>query len=130
MVDDAAAEVGGGAWTPFEEPLHDAFPSLHEAQRAWLGAIDSLPAPDRKTHELIRMVVTVLQRNPLGVERHARFAAEVGATWDEILGSIMLTTPGGGLVPAVEAIRPARTGYEAGAATEPETDGDAEEDAP
>ena len=49
-----------------------------------------------------------------------RFAREVGATWEEILGSIMLTTPGAGLLPAVQAIPHARNGYEA--AREAESD--------
>jgi alkylhydroperoxidase/carboxymuconolactone decarboxylase family protein YurZ len=105
---------------PFEEPLHEVFPALHEAQNAFMAQIDSLESPDRKTHELIRMVVTVMLRNPEGVERHARLAREVGATWEEILGSIMLTVPGGGLLPAVQAIPPARVGFEA--AREAETD--------
>ena len=30
---------------PFEEPLHEVFPALHEAQSSWLGQIDSLEAP-------------------------------------------------------------------------------------
>jgi alkylhydroperoxidase/carboxymuconolactone decarboxylase family protein YurZ len=108
-------------WTfPFEGTLHDAFPALHEAQSAWLAQIDSLPVPDRKTHELIRLVCTVILRNPPGIERHARFAAEVGATWDEILGSMMLTTVGFGVLPAVEAIDSARRGFEA--AAQPEDD--------
>jgi alkylhydroperoxidase/carboxymuconolactone decarboxylase family protein YurZ len=97
----------------FEEPLHEVFPQLHSAQNAWLAQLDSITAPDRKTHELIRMVVTVGLRNPAGVARHARLAREVGASWDEILGSIMLTVPGHGLLPAVEAIPHARRGYEA-----------------
>ncbi|MFM8236269.1 MAG: carboxymuconolactone decarboxylase family protein [Actinomycetota bacterium] len=103
---------------PFEEPLHEVFPQLHAAQNAWLSQIDSLAAPDRKTHELIRMVVTVGLRNGPGVARHARLAAEVGATWDEILGSIMLTVPGHGLLPAVEAIPHARRGFDAARAAE------------
>jgi alkylhydroperoxidase/carboxymuconolactone decarboxylase family protein YurZ len=106
---------------PFEGPLHEVFPALHEAQNAWMSQIDSLAAPDRKTHELIRLVCTVVLRNPPGVERHARLAREVGASWDEILGSIMLTLPGFGLLPAVEAIPHARRGFDA--APEPETDG-------
>lgn len=97
---------------PFEEPLHEVFPQLHEAQNAWMAQIDSLRAPDRKTHELIRMAVTVVLRNPAGVSRHAQLAREVGATWEEILGSVMLTVPGVGLLPAVEAIPHARIGYE------------------
>ena len=97
---------------PFEEPLHEVFPQLHAAQNAWMAQVDSLKAPDRKTHELIRMVVTVCLRNPEGVVRHARLAREVGATWEEILGSVMLTVPGFGLLPAVAAIPHARAGYE------------------
>jgi alkylhydroperoxidase/carboxymuconolactone decarboxylase family protein YurZ len=101
-------------WTfPFEGTLHEAFPALHEAQSSWLAQIDSLPSPDRKTHELIRLACTVILRNPSGIERHAQFAAEVGATWDEILGSMMLTTVGFGVLPAVEAIPAARRGFEA-----------------
>jgi len=96
----------------FEEPLHEVFPQLHAAQNAWLSQLDSLRAPDRKTHELIRMAVTVGLRNPAGVRRHAQLAREVGATWEEILGSIMLTVPGFGLLPAVEAIPHARAGFE------------------
>ena len=93
---------------PFEGPLDEVFPALHEAQNAWLSQIDSLKAPDRKTHELIRLVCTVILRNPAGVRRHAMLAEEVGASWDEMLGSIMLTLPGFGLLPAVEAIPHAR----------------------
>lgn len=98
---------------PFEEPLHEAFPALHEAQNSWMSQIDSLREPDRKTHELIRLVCTVVLRNQEGVARHARLAREVGASWEEVLGSIMLTCPGFGLLPAVEAIPNARAGFDA-----------------
>src|SRR5690348_1606004 len=74
---------------PFEERLHEVFPALHDAQSSWLSQIDSLSAPDRKTHELIRLVCTVILRNPPGIRRHAQLAREVGAEWDEVLGSIM-----------------------------------------
>jgi alkylhydroperoxidase/carboxymuconolactone decarboxylase family protein YurZ len=107
---------------PFEGPLHEVFPALHEAQNAWMSQIDSLRAPDRKTHELIRLVCTVILRNPDGVARHAGLAREVGASWDEVLGSIMLTCPGFGLLPAVEAIPAARRGFDA--APEPEEEGE------
>jgi alkylhydroperoxidase/carboxymuconolactone decarboxylase family protein YurZ len=107
---------------PFEGPLHEVFPALHEAQSAWLSQIDSLQAPDRKTHELIRLACTVILRNPPGIERHAMLAREVGASWDEVLGSIMLTVPGFGLLAAVEAIPHARHGFDT--APEPEADDD------
>ena len=103
---------------PFEGALHDVFPALHDAQSSWLSQIDSLPAPDRKTHELIRLVCTVILRNPAGIRRHARLAAEVGASWDEVLGAIMLTVPPFGMLAAVEAIPIAREGFDAAAAPE------------
>lgn len=112
---------------PFEEPIHDVFPALHEAQNAWMSQIDSLRAPDRKTHELIRLVCTVLLRNGDGVARHAGLAREVGASWDEVLGSLMLTVPGFGLLPAAEAIPHARAGFEAARAPDDE---DADADGP
>jgi alkylhydroperoxidase/carboxymuconolactone decarboxylase family protein YurZ len=99
---------------PFEAELHSIAPGLHDAQNAWLSQIDSLKAPDRKTHELIRMVCTVILRNPAGVTRHAMLAAEVGATWEEIAGSILLTEPAFGLLRVVEALPWARKGWERG----------------
>lgn len=97
----------------WEAPVHEVFPALHEAQSAWLGQIDSLSAPDRKTHELIRMVCTVVARNPEGIVRHAMLAREVGATWQDIVGSIMLTAPAFGILAAVEALPHARKGFDA-----------------
>jgi alkylhydroperoxidase/carboxymuconolactone decarboxylase family protein YurZ len=106
---------GGDDWLfPFESELHAFAPGLHEAQNAWLSQIDSLRAPDRKTHELIRMVCTVILRNPPGIQRHAMLAAEVGATWEEIAGSIVLTEPAFGLLLVVEALPWARRGWERG----------------
>ena len=103
----------GDDWVfPFEAELHAFAPGLHEAQNAWLAQIDSLRAPDRKTHELIRMVCTVILRNPPGVQRHAMLAAEVGATWEEIAGSIVLTEPAFGLLRGGRgtALGPSRVG--------------------
>jgi alkylhydroperoxidase/carboxymuconolactone decarboxylase family protein YurZ len=108
---------------PFEGPLHEVFPALHEAQSTWLSQIDSLRAPDRKTHELIRLACTVILRNGPGIVRHAQLAREVGASWDEVVGSIMLTCPGFGILPAVEALPFAREGFDSAAASdEPESD--------
>jgi alkylhydroperoxidase/carboxymuconolactone decarboxylase family protein YurZ len=102
----------------FERYFHEVAPGLHEAQNAWMSAIDSLRSPDRKTHELIRMVCTVILRNPAGVERHAMLATEVGATWEEIAGSILLTEPAFGLLRAIEALPAARRGFNAALASE------------
>ena len=104
---------------PFEEPLHEVFPQLHEAQNAWLAQVDSLQALDRKTHELIRMVVTVGLRNPPGVERHARLGARGRRDrGTRSSAAIMLTMPGLGVLPAVEAIPHARRGFEAASEAE------------
>jgi len=113
----AGAGADDDQWTfTFESALHAVAPGVHDAQNAWLSQIDSLRAPDRKTHELIRMVCTVALRNRQGVTRHAMLAAEVGATWEEVAGSIVLTEPAFGLLGAVEALPWARQGWERGRA--------------
>jgi alkylhydroperoxidase/carboxymuconolactone decarboxylase family protein YurZ len=99
---------------PSEKFLHEWAPGVLQAQNAWMASIDSLRAPDRKTHELIRMVCTVIARQPGGVQRHARLAAEVGASWDEVSGSILLTEPAFGIVLAIQALPAARRGYKQG----------------
>jgi alkylhydroperoxidase/carboxymuconolactone decarboxylase family protein YurZ len=101
---------------PSEKFLHEWAPGVLQAQNAWMASIDSLRAPDRKTHELIRMVCTVIARQPGGVQRHARLAAEVGASWDEIAGSILLTEPAFGIVLAIQALPSARRGFKQGSA--------------
>ena len=111
-----AAGAGDEFVFPFEPALHAVAPGVHAAQNGWLSQIDSLRAPDRKTHELIRMVCTVALRNRQGVTRHAMLAAEVGATWEEVAGSIVLTEPAFGLLGAVEALPWARQGWERGRA--------------
>ncbi len=99
---------------PDTPSLRDAFPALREAQNVYLGQIDSLQSPDRKTHELVRLACSAILRHPPGVERHAMLAAEFGATWEDVVGTLVLTQPGFGLVPSLEALSPARTGFERG----------------
>ena len=111
---------------PSELYLNEWAPGVLQAQNARMSSIDSLRAPDRKTHELIRMVCTVIARQPGGVQRHARLAAEVGASWDEIAGSILLTEPAFGIVLAIQALPAARRGYKQGAAGSREVDDDDE----
>jgi alkylhydroperoxidase/carboxymuconolactone decarboxylase family protein YurZ len=110
---------------PSERFLGEWAPGVLQAQNTWMASIDSLRAPDRKTHELIRMVCTVIARQLGGVQRHARLAAEVGATWDEIAGSILLTEPAFGIVLAIQALPAARRGFKQGtAAFQEDDDGD------
>jgi alkylhydroperoxidase/carboxymuconolactone decarboxylase family protein YurZ len=112
---------------PSEKFLNEWAPGVLQAQNAWMASIDSLRAPDRKTHELIRMVCTVVARQPGGVQRHARLAAEVGATWDEIAGSILLTEPAFGIVLAIQALPAARRGFKQGSTG---VQGDDDDDSP
>ena len=111
--DDVEEAISSFPWETF---LHRWAPSVLQAQNTWMASIDSLRAPDRKTHELIRMVCLVIAGQPGGVQLHARLAAEVGASWDEIAGSILLTEPSFGLVLAIQALPAARRGYKQGAA--------------
>jgi alkylhydroperoxidase/carboxymuconolactone decarboxylase family protein YurZ len=113
---------------PSERFLHELAPGVLQAQNAWMASIDSLRAPDRKTHELIRMVCTVVARQPGGVQRHARLAAEVGATWEEIAGSILLTEPAFGIVLAIQAFPAARRGFKQGVAGFREADDESSDD--
>jgi alkylhydroperoxidase/carboxymuconolactone decarboxylase family protein YurZ len=113
---------------PSEKFLNEWAPGVLQAQNAWMASIDSLRAPDRKTHELIRMVCTVIARQPGGVQRHARLAAEVGATWDEIAGSILLTEPAFGIVLAIQALPAARRGFKQGTAVRRDDEDDSPAD--
>jgi len=122
-VADAAPppEHPGSDWTfAYEPPLHEVFPDLLESWSGFMARLEALPAPDRKTHELIRLVCSVVLRHGPGVERHAMLAREVGATWEEIVGAIVLTVPGFGIVPAVQALPAARQGFDAAPETEAE----------
>lgn len=94
--------------------LGQTFPAMKEASSAYLGAIDSLPSPDRRTHELIRLACSVILRHPGAIERHAMLAAEFGATWADVVGTLVLTEPGFGLIPARDAMVHARSGFERG----------------
>jgi hypothetical protein len=64
----------------------------------------------------------VVARQHGGVQRHARLAAQVGATWDEIAGSILLTEPAFGIVLAMQALPFARRGFNQGSAEVHEVD--------
>jgi len=110
-------------WTfPWEQAVEEVATGLHATQSAWLAAIDSLTILDRKTHELIRLVCTAILRNEPGLERHARLAAEAGASWDEIVCALLLTQPAFGVLPMAEGLESARRGFEAAEAAETNAD--------
>ncbi|MCX6523827.1 MAG: carboxymuconolactone decarboxylase family protein [Actinobacteria bacterium] len=94
--------------------MQEAFPALADGLSGYLSALDGLPGIDRKTHELIRLACTVILRHGPAVRRHAMLAAEFGATWQEVLGTMVLTQPSFGLVPAREMLPFAQEGFEEG----------------
>ena len=101
----------------------DALPRVTDALSGYLAAVDAMGALDRKTHELIRLACTVILRHGPGVERHAMLATELGASWEEVLATLVLTQPTFGLVPAREMLPHARAGHEAGVAAMATGDG-------
>ena len=105
---------------PYEAALHEAFPRYHDVQSEWLSALDSLTALDRKTHELVRLALAASRLNRSGIERHARFATEMGATWPELCEAILLTSPAYGVLPAAEAIPVAKAAFDSAAMPEVE----------
>lgn len=94
--------------------MQEAFPKATDALSGYLAQLEDLPGLDHKTNELVRLACTTILRHGPGVQRHAMLAAEFGASWDEVLGVLVLTQPSFGLVPAREMLSFARDGFEAG----------------
>ncbi len=111
--DARGAGATGANWThPLEADLPALAPRLHELEQAWLAQIDSLEAPERKTHELIQMVCMAIRGNQNGVAYYASLATEVGATWEDIAGSLVIIAPSFGLLAVAEALPHAKRGFE------------------
>lgn len=94
--------------------MRETFPAAADQLSGYLAQLEDLPGLDNKTKELVRLTCTTVLRHGPGVKRHAMLSAEFGATWEEILGVMVLTQPSFGLVPAREMLPFAREGYDAG----------------
>jgi alkylhydroperoxidase/carboxymuconolactone decarboxylase family protein YurZ len=94
--------------------MQEAFPKLADALSGYLAELEDLPGLDNKTKELVRLACTTSLRHGPAVRRHAMLAAEFGATWEEVLGVLVLTQPSFGLIPAREMLPHAIDGYQAG----------------
>lgn len=94
--------------------MQDAFPSATDSLSGYLADLEDLPALDNRTKELVRLACTVALRHGAGVQRHSQLAAEFGASWEDVLGVLMLTQPSFGLVPAREMLPFAKQGFQAG----------------
>jgi alkylhydroperoxidase/carboxymuconolactone decarboxylase family protein YurZ len=97
-------------------PMQESFPKATAALSGWLAELEDLPELDHRTKELVRLACTTILRHGPGVQRHARLAAEFGCTREEVIGVLMLTQPGFGLVPARQMLPFALEGFEAGSA--------------
>jgi alkylhydroperoxidase/carboxymuconolactone decarboxylase family protein YurZ len=95
--------------------MQEAFGQLTDSLSGYLAELEDLPALDNRTKELVRLTCTTILRHGPGVRRHAMLAAEFGASWEDVLGVLVLTQPSFGLVPAREMLPFAREGYEDGA---------------
>lgn len=93
--------------------MQEAFPKVADALSGYLAELEDLPVLDNRTRELVRLACTTSLRHGHGVRHHARLAAEFGASWEEVLGVLILTQPSFGLVPAREMLPFAREGFEA-----------------
>ena len=100
--------------------MAEAFPAATDALYGYLAELEDLPALDKRNRELVRLACTVALRHGSGVQRHAQLAAEFGASWEDVLGVLVLTQPSFGLVPAREMLPHAREGYLLGAGEEPD----------
>ncbi|MGI9579119.1 MAG: carboxymuconolactone decarboxylase family protein [Microthrixaceae bacterium] len=93
--------------------MQEAFPAATDALSGYLADLEDLPALDNRTKELVRLACTVALRHGVGVQRHAQLAAEFGASWEDVLGVLVLTQPSFGLVPAREMLPFAKEGFQA-----------------
>lgn len=93
--------------------MQETFPKVTDALSGYLAEVEDLPALDNRTRELVRLACTTSLRHGPGVRHHARLAAEFGASWEEVLGVLVLTQPSFGLVPAREMLPFASEGFEA-----------------
>jgi alkylhydroperoxidase/carboxymuconolactone decarboxylase family protein YurZ len=115
------SETGNDDFTfPYEQLLHAVSPRLHDAENAWLSLLESPQHLDRRTTELIRLACTTALRHAEGCERHARLAAEAGASLEEILTALVLTQPAFGVLPAAEMFPHAKRGFESAGEVERE----------
>lgn len=94
--------------------MQEAFPKMADSLSGYLAELEDLPGLDNKTKELVRLACTTSLRTGPAVRRHAMLAAEFGASWEEVLGVLVLTQPSFGLIPAREMLPHAIEGYQAG----------------
>ncbi len=92
--------------------MRETFPAAADQLSGYLAQLEDLPGVDNKTKELVRLACATALRHGPGVQRHAKLATEFGASWQEVLGVMILTQPSFGLVPAREMMPFGRSGYE------------------
>lgn len=81
------------------------FNDLIEAQKALKGL-------DAKTKQLINIAIQTANRNPRGVQMHARIAKNEGAAREEIIAAVVLNLHHSGFANVLECLPAAIDGFE------------------
>jgi AhpD family alkylhydroperoxidase len=81
------------------------FDDLIEAQKALKGL-------DAKTKQLINIAIQTANRNPLGVQMHARIAKDEGASREEVIAAVVLNLHHSGFAKVLECLPAAIDGFE------------------
>ena len=92
----------------FKEEL----PSLFETFNQVVKAQKELPGLDPKTKQLVNIAIQTAHRNLKGVKMHAAMAREIGASWEEVKGSVALNLHLSGMPSVLECLPVAKEGYE------------------
>jgi AhpD family alkylhydroperoxidase len=92
----------------FKEEL----PSLFESVNVVIEAQKDLPGLDPKTKQLVNIAIQTAHRNLKGVKMHAAMARKMGASWEEVKGSVALNLHLSGMVSVLECLPVAKEGYE------------------
>ncbi len=92
----------------FKEEL----PSLFETFNQVVEAQKELTGLDPKTKQLVNIAIQTAHRNLKGVKMHAAMARKMGASWEEVKGSVALNLHLSGISSVLECLPVAKEGYE------------------
>jgi AhpD family alkylhydroperoxidase len=81
------------------------FNDLIEAQKTFKGL-------DAKTKQLINIAIQTANRNPLGVQMHAKMAKDEGAAREEVIAAVVLNLHHSGFSKVLECLPAAIDGFE------------------
>lgn len=92
--------------------FQEEFPELTERFNELVEAQRSLTGLDSKTKQLINIAIQTANKNPLGVQMHAKMAKDYGASREEVLESVVMNLHLSGLPNVLECLPAAIKGFE------------------